>query len=132
MQIVIILAAAAAAAQANSAAEVEGTQGQKKIALPPEESPSPEPGLLADEALIALNVTRGTDASQAIGTAAALRSAAGFKSQSNLTDDKAHIGGTGMISQGWNTGANSQTHGATNMTAHYGGLGTITTSTSGN
>lgn len=123
-----------AAPKTGAAKAAEETKPQKMLLIPPpqETAGSQDPleaehGLVSNEALVALTVNRAMKNSPELATPAALRSAAGYRSTAIRDADNSHIAGTGFVTQGWDSGADAQTQGATNMTAHYGVFGTSLT-----
>lgn len=100
---------------------------QKRIMPPPEEGRQAPPDTVTDETLLALNVHHGLEALEDIASPEALRAAGGYGVAGNSSGEKDHIAGTGFLSQGWNTGLDSRTHSATNLTAQYGLFGTTVT-----
>jgi hypothetical protein len=57
----------------------------------------------------------------------ALPSASRYRSGGNADGGASHLGGTGFVTQGWNSGLDSRAQGATNMTMQYGVFGTAMT-----
>lgn len=77
-------------------------------------------GTIGDEALVVLNVNKGLDIGEDFASPEAIRSAAGYSSDTIATGENSHVGGTGFVDQNWNSGFNARSQGATSMNAQFG------------